>query len=219
MFMKKEHWLYIVIAALVIWIIASYAVKSKNANPGGYGTTTSQAASAVSTTGTYSASGPSGNVQPASAVTAGTAGVSVMPINSGSQIETSAPNQTGVAGQEAGPNKGVLTSPTASNNSIMVNDQAAGGIVMIAKVSLAQDGWVAIHEQADGKPGRILGAQRFDMGVYSGGQVELLRDTMAGNTYYAMIHIDDGDKIFDPHVDLPVIGSDGQPVMVMFKAN
>jgi len=80
------------------------------------------------------------------------------------------------------------------------------------------NGWVVIHESSNGAPGNILGAQRFDAGAYSGGSVELLRDTLAGQTYFAMLHLDNNDKSFDHNTDLPVLDDTERIVMTSFNA-
>lgn len=103
-------------------------------------------------------------------------------------------------------------------NAILVNDQAAGAAVSIAMVTLASDGWVAIHEDRGGKPGAILGAQRFNAGTKQSGTVELLRPTVAGGVFYAMLHADDGDKMFDVKKDMPLTDPQGSAIMMRFTA-
>ena len=169
--MKKEHWLYIVIAILAIWIIASYATAPKTEAPAGENENDSES--------------------------------SQLELNNDENATTSPVSVLGVVGVEAGPNKGILTSNTVSSNNITVSDQLTGGMVKIDSVSLTFDGWVVVHEDASGEPGWILGAQRFDSGAYSGGQVELLRNTVAGSKYHVMLHEDDGDKMFNHKLDIP----------------
>lgn len=94
---------------------------------------------------------------------------------------------------------------------IAVGDQAGGKTVTITSVSLPSSGWVAVHEDATGRPGKILGAQRFSKGTHAKGVVELLRATENGKTYYAMLHDDDGDRTFDPKKDT------GTAVMTKFN--
>lgn len=101
-------------------------------------------------------------------------------------------------------------------NSVAVNDQPSGNKVVVANVSLSNDAWVAIHEDNNGKPGKILGARLFNVGSHSG-EIELLRNTTKGNIYYAMLHSEDGDNKFDLIYDTPLQGSDGNPVMIKFK--
>lgn len=103
-------------------------------------------------------------------------------------------------------------------NSVQAPDQPAGLRVIIDKLTVDQNSWVAIHEDIDGVPGNILGAARFDAGEYEDEVVNLLRNTEEGSTYYAMIYADDGDKEFDHEKDLPVTGSQDTPIMDVFRA-
>ena len=103
-------------------------------------------------------------------------------------------------------------------NSVLVNDQAAGKMVRVVTLNLAQDGWVAIHEDRDGKPANILGAQWFPAGQGQSGSVDLLRSSENGKVYYAMLHSDDGDRKFDHTKDLPLADPQGSPIMVRFLA-
>ncbi len=107
--------------------------------------------------------------------------------------------------------------PLAVTESVSVMNQAAGLNVVVDSVTLASSGWVAIHENQDGQPGNILGAQRFDAGTYSGA-VELLRETVPGGSYYAMLHRDNGDGAFSPSSDAPVLGADGRAITAAFAA-
>lgn len=118
------------------------------------------------------------------------------------------------AGGTPPPSQGTM--PALGENRVAVHDQAAGMSVVVASVTLTQDGWVAIHEDANGKPGRITGAQRFNAGRYENVMVDLLVPTDGGETYYAMLHIDDGDRQFDLKKDLALMGGDNTPVMTSF---
>ena len=107
--MKKEQWLYVVIAILAIWIIASYvsAPKSSTVPEGNnYGTNGTEQTNPVS------AIPSSSETQQASVINAG--------VNINAQV-----------GNEAGPNKGILTASVASNNKVIVSDQLAGNMVKI----------------------------------------------------------------------------------------
>lgn len=99
---------------------------------------------------------------------------------------------------------------------LSAKDQPAGLKVLIDSATMEEQGWIVIHEDRDGAPGNILGARRFEAGV-SAGEVELLRNTVEGGIYYAMIHTDDGDGQFDHAKDLPLTENDA-PVMVKFSA-
>lgn len=101
-------------------------------------------------------------------------------------------------------------------NIVEVADQGAGATVVIALTTLDADAWVAIHDDENGTPGRILGARRLPAGTNSG-EIELLRDTLPGHLYFAVIHDDDGDKKFDHTRDLPKKNSLGRIIMAGFK--
>ena len=106
----------------------------------------------------------------------------------------------------------------AGGNAIAVNDQLPGMTVDLSLVTLAQDGWVVVHEDRDGKPGSILGARRFSAGENQSGTVELLRVTQEGKVYYAMLHADDGDRQFDHTKDLPLRDPQGNVIVMRFVA-
>ena len=105
---------------------------------------------------------------------------------------------------------------STSLNSISVKDQMAGTEVFFDQAVFQNPGWVVIHEDDNGAPGRILGAQLFDSGTWSG-KVELLRGTLQDKVYYTMLHSDNGDRAFDPKKDMPIQDEGGAPIMQMFK--
>lgn len=117
--------------------------------------------------------------------------------------------------QEGAPAEGAVL---AGGNAIAVSDQPPGMTVSVSFVALAQDGWVVIHEDADGTPGRILGAQRFAAGQGQSGNVELLRGAEEGKVYYAMLHADDGEPGFDHVKDLPLQDPQGNVILMRFVA-
>lgn len=101
-------------------------------------------------------------------------------------------------------------------NTIVTDDQPAGVAVAIT-VKIEKESWIAIHEDAGGNPGKILGAQIFPAGEHMG-KIELLRGTEAGKKYYAMLHADNGDRVFDYRVDLPITNESEEPVTDAFTA-
>src|SRR3989344_5391168 len=66
--------------------------------------------------------------------------------------------------------------------------------------------------------GRTLGAGRFEPGVHTDVDVPLLRTTEAGQSYQALIYVDDGDKEFDLHKDILVTKEDGSVAGDIFSA-
>lgn len=111
---------------------------------------------------------------------------------------------------------GQTTSPRYTNR-ILVTDQYPGNIVYISSVELEKGGYVVIHKNNAGKPGAIIGSAYFDVGVHPG-QVNLSESTVDGATYYAMLHSDNGDKVFSSTQDTPILNAQGQPIMQSFKA-
>jgi hypothetical protein len=103
---------------------------------------------------------------------------------------------------------------TASGETVTVNDQVAGASVTVADLNLKKPSWVVIRDTK----GWALGAGWF----YSSGtdlSIELLRDTVAGQVYQAVIYIDDGNKKFELHGgDTLVSDSQGAPVSSTFTA-
>jgi len=98
---------------------------------------------------------------------------------------------------------------------VSVSDQPAGNSVEVTGLSLSSAGWVAIYDTRDGVPGWILGAKRFLPGDKEG-VVPLLRQTVPGETYFAILHGDDGDLLFDKRKDVALTGEDA--VVVTFRA-
>lgn len=109
---------------------------------------------------------------------------------------------------------------SATDNSIIVHNQPTGTSVTIAQIDLKNNGWVAIQENANGKPGVILGAAYFVSGQTLNGIVSLLRPTIAGTSYLAVLHTDDGTKphVFNYHTDTVLNDTAGNPITAPFTA-
>lgn len=107
-------------------------------------------------------------------------------------------------------------------NAIYVAEQSPSRTVSVAVARLEKPGFVVIHEDSAGKPGKILGTSS----VLPTGEIKnltpigLSRTTKDGETLYAMLHLDDGDNIFDPAKDKPALDSLGsEPVMMIFTVS
>lgn len=120
-------------------------------------------------------------------------------------------NDAARSGGALSPRGNLATFPVLS-----VSAQKAGESVVLDSVELTEVGWVVIHEDRGGAPGNALGAARFEAGVHTGVAVPLLRATVPGGLYYAIIHSDDGDRIFDIKKDLPLADSAGAAVRATF---
>ena len=99
---------------------------------------------------------------------------------------------------------------------IEVKDQPAGSDVFISRVALKKSGWVVVHEEKDGVRGNILGARRFDAGVFQG-FVPLVLQTSAGERYYATLWHDDGDRQFNYKVDMFTTDNVGEIISMRFE--
>jgi hypothetical protein len=104
-------------------------------------------------------------------------------------------------------------STDVSGASLNVADQPAGLEVRVSSLLLTENGWVGIRDIE----GRVLGAGRFEAGTFKDVTVPLLRATVAGESYQALLYVDDGDKEFDLHKDILISGPDGGVAGTNFK--
>jgi len=100
---------------------------------------------------------------------------------------------------------------------IIISNQIPGEIILVAKVTMAADGWVAVHDNNNDKPGNILGAYFLPTGIYEDTMIPLLRGVVDEKSYFVIIHKDDGDRVFDYKIDTPEINSAGQMETVGFN--
>lgn len=121
-------------------------------------------------------------------------------------------------GNEPGPAAGDSSGLIVSNNAIYVAEQVPGRSVSVSVARLEKPGFVAIHEDVAGAPGKILGISS----LLPAGETEnlppitLSRPTTDGETIYAMLHFDNGDDGFDTTKDKPALDSvSGAPVMMV----
>lgn len=101
-------------------------------------------------------------------------------------------------------------------NRVVVSDQQAGSSVIIDEVGLQDPGYVVIHENANGQPGKIVAQS----GLISAGNKQdlIIRYSVTpGTTYFAMLHSDNGDGKFNSTTDLPIPSAQTTPVMMMFS--
>ena len=104
-------------------------------------------------------------------------------------------------------------SMVGTGEAVTVRDQAAGASVAVASVTLNQMGWVAVRDE----DGRVLGAARFDAGTMSDVSVPLLRATTANSSYQVLLYVDDGDREFDLHKDILIMGANSEVAGTTFK--
>jgi hypothetical protein len=111
-----------------------------------------------------------------------------------------------------GTSTGDIVTTLMQNESVRADDQAAGGSVSLAALTLSRTSWVAVRDQKS-----ILGAARFPASATSG-IVPLIRPTAAGVQYMVLIYVDDGDGAFDFHKDMLVTNESGAPIGDTFLA-
>lgn len=107
------------------------------------------------------------------------------------------------------PTTGDTTASQEAQGSLKVDDQAAGTHVSLAATTFpAEKGWIVVRDHQEGVSGGILGAARYDTTTgLKPTSVELLRATVAGNTYEALFYSDAGAATFDLAEDAPVANS------------
>lgn len=99
---------------------------------------------------------------------------------------------------------------------LSVTDQPASAVIDVTGLQITAMHWVGVYDDRDGHPGFIMGAKRVHPGDTLA-TVELLRSTIAGGKYYAVILTDDGDDTFNRMHDLPPLSPD-KVIMVSFLA-
>ncbi len=102
---------------------------------------------------------------------------------------------------------------------VTVSDQAAAeGTVTIDKVSAAEAGWIAIHTDASGSPGPVIGFAPVGVGHNQNVVVEIF-EAQATPILYAMLHVDAGviGEYNFPGDDVPIFDAGGYVVMTPFK--
>ena len=150
----------------------------------------------------------SGTVTGSAATSTGATSTEVS--NSENNASASETNTGGTVGTPAAKNP--ITS--ASGETVTIMDQPAGATAVIADISLTKPSWVVIRDTK----GWALGAAWFSESQKSA-TVSLLRNTIVGQTYEAVIYVDNGDKKFELHgEDMLVTSSQGAPVSSTFTA-
>lgn len=104
-----------------------------------------------------------------------------------------------------------------AKNAVAVSDYTVGKTVSVAIVLLEKPGYVMIHEDDKGNPGKIIGTSRLLPAQESTNVVvTLTRASKDAEVLYAMLHLDDGDGKFNATTDNPIVDSEGKVVLMNF---
>lgn len=105
------------------------------------------------------------------------------------------------------------------SNLIIVNDQLPGNVVFYSNLNLAEDGFVVVRDEIDGRPGDVVGVKVVEAGEGLTGEVELDEPTVEGSRYYVELYVDTNENgVFDADEDDPVVTASGNNVRVRITA-
>lgn len=111
------------------------------------------------------------------------------------------------------------TNPTIpTSDTIAVSTQIPGDYVTIDNVFLSQPGFIDIHEStSNGQPGKSVGVSGL-LGVGAKQDLEVKATIKPGAKYFAVIHVDDGDKKYNYPADAAAT-KNGLPLQIMFSVS
>jgi len=120
--------------------------------------------------------------------------------------------------KDGGEDIDILPEEVVVTASVSAPEQASGMEVFISEVVLPDGGYVVIHRATEeGTPGDIIGNSEFITGKENNILITLTEESVEGDILFAMLHIDDGDGVFNfPGPDVPLT-VDGSIVMVSFE--
>jgi hypothetical protein len=95
---------------------------------------------------------------------------------------------------------------TAHGNHLTVDPQVSSdGTVVVENFFLQNGGYLVLHADDGGEPGRVVGVERFDSGYHSAVRIRMdeqfWRESGDAVTVWATLHRSDGDGAFDPSED------------------
>lgn len=100
---------------------------------------------------------------------------------------------------------------------LIIPEQAGGNEIFIESAVLQSDGYVVIHGEENNEIGEIIGVSEFlSAGTKTNFLMGIDEEVVEDDILFAMIHIDDGDSIFDENLDIPLVDDNGDIVLVKF---
>jgi LPXTG-motif cell wall-anchored protein len=100
----------------------------------------------------------------------------------------------------------------SADNGLTVADQAlSNGSITAPKVVAERDGWLTVHVDENGNPGKVIGFTAVKKGTNNNVVVKLDEDVAVGGKVWPMLHVDEGTigKYEFPGPDTPVIVNGG----------
>lgn len=87
-------------------------------------------------------------------------------------------------------------------NELVINDQNPDSVaVLVAQASLNTPGYVVIHDNNNGQPGKVIGVSKL-LTPNEYNNVSVIAPLKPGATYFGMIHVDDGNGLYDTKTDI-----------------
>ncbi len=104
-------------------------------------------------------------------------------------------------------------------NALYVAEQRPGTTVEVSALVMESPGFVVIHENQNGTPGKIIGKSSLLDKDDNGAAITLDRQTTDGEKLIAMIHKDNGNSTFSETEDTSVKDDQGEDVMMEFEVS
>ncbi len=106
---------------------------------------------------------------------------------------------------------------SAERNAIEAVDQTTGKMVNMTTVELMIGGFVIIHSDQFDFPADILGSSDYiEPGIYHNFPVSLNEKSVTGDKMIAVLHEDNGDRLFSPADDFSIQDTDKKIIMSAF---
>lgn len=99
-----------------------------------------------------------------------------------------------------------------TGSQVITEGQPAGAQAIISSVTAKTASFITVHESLSGAPAQIIGnSALLPVGEYTNIAIPLTQDTLPGYRYIVLMMADDGDGVYEPGIDLPVM-SEGQVI-------
>lgn len=104
-------------------------------------------------------------------------------------------------------------------NALYVAEQRPGTTVEVSALVMENPGFVVIHENQNGTPGKIIGKSSLLDKDNNGATITLDLQTTDGEKLIAMIHKDNGNGTFSETEDTAAKDDQGEEVMMEFEVS